>query len=102
LDFKCLYFLEKWSNIFQKSLIKSLIYKIKNIKISRISWQVQIDEIKKKMSKIKKNKKKLAHREILKKKIILHIDIFVKELLQIPEFIAKISNHSNKTLEKKP
>jgi len=54
------------------------------------------------MSKIKKNKKKLAHREILKKKIILHIDIFVKELLQIPEFIAKISNHSNKTLEKKP
>ena len=33
LDFKCLYFFEKYSMIFQNSLIKSLIYKIKNIKI---------------------------------------------------------------------
>ena len=41
LDFKCLYFLEKYSMIFHNSLIKSLIEIIKkNIKISRISWQV--------------------------------------------------------------
>jgi len=31
-DFKCLYFLEKYSMIFQNSLIKSLIYKIKKHK----------------------------------------------------------------------
>jgi len=44
--------------IFQNSLIKSLIHKIKkNIKISRTFWQVQIDEIENKMSKIIKNKK---------------------------------------------
>jgi len=32
LDFKCLYFLEKYSIIFQNSLIKSLIDKIKKHK----------------------------------------------------------------------
>jgi len=32
LDFKCLYFLEKYSVIFQNSLIKSLIHKIKRLK----------------------------------------------------------------------
>jgi len=32
LDFKCLYFLEKYSIIFQNSLIKSLIHKIKRHK----------------------------------------------------------------------
>ena len=32
LDFKCLYFLEKCSMIFQKSLLKSLIHKIKKPK----------------------------------------------------------------------
>jgi len=32
LDFKCLYFLLKYSTIFQNSLIKSLIYKIKKHK----------------------------------------------------------------------
>jgi len=32
LDFKCLYFLEKYSMIFQNSLIKSLIHKIKKYK----------------------------------------------------------------------
>jgi len=32
LDFKCLYFLEKYSMIFQNSLIKSLINKIKKHK----------------------------------------------------------------------
>jgi len=58
LDFKCLYYFEKHSMIFQNSLIKYLIHKIKkNIKFSRIFWQVQIDEIENKMSKIiKKNK----------------------------------------------
>jgi len=43
--------------IFQNSLIKSLIYKIKKQKISRIFSQVQIDELENKMSKIKKIKK---------------------------------------------
>jgi len=38
--------------IFQNSLIKSLIHKIKKIKISRIFGQLQIDEIENKMSKI--------------------------------------------------
>ena len=52
LDFKYLYFFKKHSMIFQNSLIKSLIYKIKKVKISRISWQLQIDEIVNKMSKI--------------------------------------------------
>jgi len=52
LDFKCLYFFKKHSVIFQKSLIKSLIHKIKKIKISRICWQVQIDENENKISKI--------------------------------------------------
>jgi len=52
LDFKCLYCLEKYSLIFQKSLIKCLIHKIKNIKISRIFWQVHIGKIENKMLKI--------------------------------------------------
>jgi len=56
LDFKFLYFFKKHSMIFQNSLIKSLIHQIKKIKISRIFWQLQIDEIEDKMSKIIKNK----------------------------------------------
>jgi len=45
-------FFRKISMIFQNSLIKSLIYKIKKHKISTIFWQVQIHEIENKMSKI--------------------------------------------------
>jgi len=52
-----------------------------NIKISRIFWQVQIDEIEKKMLKI--IKKEIVNRGIFQKKIISHIYIFVKELLEI-------------------
>jgi len=52
LDFKCLYFFEKYSMIFQNFSIKSLMHKIKNIKFSSIFWQVQIDGIENKMSKI--------------------------------------------------
>jgi len=52
--------------IFQNSLIKSLIYKIKKIKISRIFLHVQIDEIQNKMSKIKKQ---IVNSKILKKKL---------------------------------
>jgi len=66
VDFKCLYFFKKHSMIFQSSLIKCLIYKIKKIKISRIFWEVHIDKIENKMSKIKK--KQIVHRKILKKK----------------------------------
>jgi len=51
MDFKCVYFLEKYSMIFQNSLIKSLVHEIKKIKISRICWKVYIDEIENKMSK---------------------------------------------------
>jgi len=58
LDFKCLYFFKKHSMIFQNSLIKSLIHKVKKIKISRIFWQLQRDEIENKMSKIIKINKK--------------------------------------------
>jgi len=65
LDFKCLYILEKRSMIFQKSLTKSLIHKKKNIKIFRVVWQVQIDEIEKKMSKIiKKTTKQIVNHKI--------------------------------------
>ena len=65
--------------IFQNSLIKYLIYKIKKIKISRIFLHVQIDEIQNKMSKIKKQ---IVNRRILKKNIS-HMNIFLKERLQI-------------------
>jgi len=57
LDFKYLYFFKKYSMIFQNSLLKSLIHKIKKIKISRMFWQLKIDEIENKMSKKKKNQK---------------------------------------------
>jgi len=36
----------------------------------------------------------------LKKKIISHIYLFVKEILEIPRIIDKISNPSNKTPQK--
>jgi len=52
--------------IFKNSLIKSLIHKIKKIKISRIFCQLRIDEIENKMSKI--IKKQIVNRKILKKK----------------------------------
>jgi len=67
LDLKCLYFFKKRSMIFQNSLIKSLINKIEKIKISRIFWQLQIDEIENKMSKII-IKKTNSKPQILKKK----------------------------------
>ena len=57
LGFKCLYFFKKHYMIFQNSLIKSLIHKIKKINISRNFSQLQIDEIENKISKIKKIKK---------------------------------------------
>ena len=67
--------------IFQNSLIKSLINKIKKIKISRIFSHIQIDEIENKMSKI--IKKQIVNDKILKKKIF-HISIFFsKELLEL-------------------
>jgi len=67
--------------IFQNSLIKSLIHKIKKIKIYQIFWLLQIDEIENKMSKIIK-KKQIVNSKILKKKIF-HISIFfLKELLE--------------------
>jgi len=50
-------FFKKHSMIFQNSLIKSIIHKIKKIKIYRIFWQLQIDEIENKMWKIINKKK---------------------------------------------
>ena len=87
LDFKCLYFLEKRSMIFQKSLTKYLINKIKEpknfqnflITTYRRNWKENL-----------KNNKKMK---------ISHNYIFVKELL---EFADTISNPSNKTLQKIP
>ena len=62
-------------------MIKPLIHKVKEHKISRIFWQVQMDEKEKKMSKIiEKTKSELQNFE---KKIISHIYIFLKELLEI-------------------
>jgi len=62
--------------IFQNSLIKSLIHKIRKLKISNIFLQVQVDKIENKMSKIiKEYKKQIVNRKILKKKIF-HISIY--------------------------
>jgi len=67
--------------IFQNSLIKSLIHKIKKIKISRIFWLLQIDKIENKISKIIKKIKK--HKSQNFGKEIFHIWIFfLKELLE--------------------
>jgi len=52
------YFFKKHSMILQNSLIKSLIHKIKKIKISRMFWQLKIDKIENKMSKIIRKIKK--------------------------------------------
>jgi len=69
LDFKRLYFFKKTFHDFPKTLIKSVIHKLKKIKISRIFWQLQIDEIENKMSKIiKKIKKQIVNCKILKNK----------------------------------
>ena len=82
LDFKCLYFFEKFSIIFQNSLIKSLIYKIKkHLKFFRIFWQVQVDKIEKKMLKIiKKTYSKPQNFEI---ENISHINMFFKRTFRI-------------------
>jgi len=71
--------------IFQNSLIKSLIHKIKKHKnfqnfftgTARRNYKENVKNNKKKIKK-----QKINH-EILKTKIILHIYIFVKELLEI-------------------
>jgi len=77
LDFKYLYFFKKHSMIFQNSLIKSLMHKIKQIKMFRIFWQLQTDEIENKMSTIiKKNKKRNSKPLNFLKKKIFHISIF--------------------------
>jgi len=69
--------------IFQNSLIKSLMHKIK-IKVSRIFLQVQIDEIENKILKIiKKNKKTNCKLQNFEKKNISHINIFFKRTFRI-------------------
>jgi len=69
--------------IFQNSLIKSLIHKIKKIKISRMFWQLKIDEIENKMSKIIRKIKKINSKPQNFEKKIFHILIFIlKELLE--------------------
>jgi len=70
--------------IFQNSLIKSLIHKLKKTKISRIFWQLQIDEIENKMSKIlKKIKKTNSKQQNFEKKNISHINIFFQRTFRI-------------------
>jgi len=57
--------------------------KYKKIKISRIFWQLQIDEIENKMSKIIKKYEKANSKPQNFEKIISHIPIFfLKELLE--------------------
>ena len=89
--------------IFQNSLIQSLIHKIKkNIKISGIFWQVQIDDIENKISKIIKNKKTNSKSQNFDKKHISHQYFFQKNFQKFPEIVRKISNPSNKTPQKIP
>ena len=78
LDFKCLYFLEKYFMIFQNSLIKSLIHKIKKHKNFK-NWFTNIDRQNWKENVKKKTKSKLQNL----KKNISHIYIFLKELSEI-------------------
>jgi len=66
--------------IFQNSLIESLIHKIKEVKISRIFWQLHIDEIENKMSKI--IKKTNSKPQNFEKKIFHILIFFLKELLE--------------------
>jgi len=76
LDFKCLYFLEKCSMIFQKSLTKSLIHKIKEHKslqnfltgTDRRNWKENVKNN-------KKTKKQIVDRKIKKK--LFHISLFL-------------------------
>jgi len=57
--------------------------KYKKIKISRIFWQLQIDEIENKMSKIIKKYEKTNSKPQNFEKKIFHISIFfLKELLE--------------------
>jgi len=87
--------------IFQNSLIKSLIHKIKKINISRNFSQLQIDEIENKMSKIiKKIKKQIINRKILKKKYFTcqyffkrTFRIFQKSLVK--SLTLRIKHHKN-------
>jgi len=84
LDFECLYFLEKCSMIFQKSFIKSLIHKIKRHKnFQNILTSIDRQNWKENLKNNNKIKNQIVNRAILKKKIISHIYLFVKELLEI-------------------
>jgi len=73
--FKCLYFLEKYSMIFQNSLIKSLINKIKKHKnfynfltgTDTRNWKYNVKNI-------KRIKKQIVNHRILEKKLF-HISI---------------------------
>jgi len=78
----------KMFHVFQKSLIKSLIHKIKKHKnfhnfltcTDRRNWKENVKNN-------KKIKKQIVNCGILKKKIISHIYIFVNELLEISKIL---------------
>jgi len=60
------------------------MHKIKKIKISKIFWKLQIDEIENKMSKIiKKHKKTNSKPQNFEKKNISHINIYFKKTFRI-------------------
>jgi len=90
--------------IFQNSLIKSLIHKIQKIKLSRIFWQVKIDGIESKMSKIiKKIEKYIVNCKILKKKYFTCQYFRIQKISQLKnflEFFDKIYNPYNKAPQK--
>jgi len=103
LDFKYLYFFEKYAVIFQNSLIKSLIHKLKKHKKIQQFFDKYTHEIENKMSKIKKNKKTNSKPQNFEKKKIYLSTFFLKELLEFSrEIVGRISNPSNKTPQNIP
>jgi len=90
--------LEKYLTIFQNSLIKSLIYKIKRHK-SFQNFLTNIDgwNRKENVKNTKQNKKQIVHCVIFKKKLF-HISIFFKRTSRI--FQNLIGEREKKMLKK--
>jgi len=86
LDFKCLYFLEKYSMIFQNSLIKYIIHKIKKhknfynllTKTNRRNWK-----------DTHRLKKQIVNRRILKKKYFTYLYFFKRNFTNFQESLIK-------------
>jgi len=90
--------------IFQNSLIKSLIHKLKKHKNFNNFLTSTHTKLKIKCQNNKKNKKTNSKPQNFEtKKNILPINIFLKELLEFSrEIVGRISNPSNKTPQNIP